>query len=159
MATMAICLKLARKRYGKNATAEYHANAPDTKERERRTARRTVVYAEKTELDKQIATLDKSPVLADLAKAGRFVVDVDGDEPSIPQLRKAVETAEHLLALREQRQELRKELETLRTYARRCEIGVVNTTLPGFPVHEIMVQADTWEEVAEKLAGKVLQHA
>lgn len=48
----------------------------------------------------------KNEMLKALAEAARFVVDVNGDEPSIPKLASAVERAEQFIALIEERDEI-----------------------------------------------------
>jgi len=53
----------------------------------------------------------------ELLKAARFVVDVNGDSPSMDELRQIVETAEYQVALSEELRQLGKEIDQLRGQA------------------------------------------
>lgn len=93
--------------------------------------------------------------MPDMIAAAQFVVDVDGDEPSIPQLAKALAAAQHRQFVQEQLVDANKRSKAASNTANachRCEVVAVHGR--PFPHYTQIAAGDTWAEVAKKLEAK-----
>lgn len=86
-----------------------------------------------------------------LLTAAEFVCDVNGDDPSIPELKLAVQSRQEYLAMKEQRQDLEKAI-------RQCDTGMhsrryqINEYVNGpIPMNVVLAYGDTWSDVCEQL--------
>ena len=136
--------RMARERYGPQALVIIDRTRPDKARREEIRARRKAARERRAQIEGEIK--DLGDVLGRLAVAGRFALDVDGDEPSWTKLRQAVEAAERLDELRRENAGLRDALNDYEDIRCRYEV------LVQFGVgREIKCQADTAEELAEMI--------
>ena len=142
----AIVLKAAIARWGKHVVIREARKAPSAAERATALAR----YKEIADLIREVEEAMKSlgNTQSRLVSAARFALDVDGDEPSWAQLREAVEAAEHLDRLVDERKDLRREAEHLDGYTKRWtvldNIGIANM---------VKADADTLEELAAAIGA------
>lgn len=143
-------LALARKVYGKQAEVEYSPWALDAAEKAALSAERKLWLAQRATLKEKAQGLAKSR--QGLLAAARFVVDVGGDDPSIPQLRQAVEAVERLILIEERLLDLSDMLRKSegKVLSRRCSVKLNK----GW-CYEVVESGDSWEEVAGKLQAKL----
>ena len=147
-ATKSAALAAAKRKWGKRAYVEERRNAPTADERAANHARvREIIEQEKAN-EQAIKLLGAWP--GKLAEAARFVVDVNGDEPSIPQLREAIEKVEELNVRIGDRRAMREEREHLPTHSKRWKAGIVND-VAGIGFSHVRADADTLEELIEKI--------
>jgi hypothetical protein len=148
-------LTLARKLYGKHAFVEERPKALDAAGREALTARRKELVLKRDTLKSALG----NPALATkrLLEAATFVCDVDGDDPSIPQLREAVAVMQATIAAQQEYAEVMAELRDTagRGYSRRWAVLKVLGDTP-FPCSTSVAEGDTIEECAAKLQEKAL---
>ena len=103
---------------------------------------------------KAVAT-DQRRYFHALVAAGRFVVDVNGDPPSIGQLRPAVEEAERQIALSEELADLMKKMQGLRGQAHYYQFSAGRIRgLPGLSYLAVLGQGDTRKEALENARKK-----
>ena len=86
-------------------------------------------------------------LLKDLLKAAEFVCDVDGDNPSIPELKENVAKVARFFTLVEERHDLEAEIKRMDSglFSHRCwayKDGMFRT---------ILASGDTWDEVAARV--------
>lgn len=149
MATKSEVLVLARKRYGPQAQVSENTRAMKPAERAKAEQRLTEIRARLAEIKDDVG---RSVNIKGLMAAARFVVDVDGDDPSLPQLRTLLEEAERIVAAQAEHKALRDEWNGLGLHRQRWEVWHPYT-LPGLGRGRgIDTQANTLDELAEKLA-------
>jgi hypothetical protein len=95
------------------------------------------------------ATTSASDWTDELIKAARFVVDVNGDPPSIDTLRTTVSTAEQQHALREEHVELMKRIEKLRGLMLHYQFRAGTISCNDLIFH-VYGEGDTRKEALEK---------
>jgi benzoyl-CoA reductase/2-hydroxyglutaryl-CoA dehydratase subunit BcrC/BadD/HgdB len=146
------CLKLAKQLYGPRAEIrdrkEYKA--------ERRQQASDRLAAIKVELDaarKELESLKGSA--EELLNAARFVCDVNGDYPSVDQLRQAVEKANRASELSDSISQLNAERRSNvgKSLAYRLEVAVLHSG--PFPHYSIEATADDYAELESKLLAKL----
>lgn len=145
-ATKAQALKLARQRYGDKAFVRYNPKAMTLEQREAAKAERSRASARSKELTEQLGKM-RAP-LYPLMDAARFVCDVNGDPPSIDQLRTALDAAELHLKLTEERK-AEQVIAMKSTWSYRYMVGD-----DGGWCSIIHGQADSWDELIEKMEVK-----
>ena len=101
---------------------------------------------------KEIAAeqMDGRAIYKRLLAAARFVVDVNGDDPSIPQLREIVELCERQDALSAEWLEIRQKYERLRGIARCQKYDAYTLPAAGLFRH-IVASGDTLDELLEEI--------
>lgn len=119
---------------------------------------RTILMAEREAMQFRKGCAEEELKLIDMAvkdcsellTAAEFVSDVDGDDPSIPQLKKAVIRRKRFLVLKAEVADLFGKIRSQPIHSFRCEI-----IKPG-PIGGIyvMAQGDTWEDVCCKIEKK-----
>ena len=116
----------------------------------RQKAQAELDVCKRREQEIKAATIDWRRCSHAVVKAGRFVVDVNGDPPSIDQLRSAVEEAERQIALSEESADLRKKMESLRGEAGYYQFvaGHMRGSV-GFSYFVVSGQGDTKKEALE----------
>jgi hypothetical protein len=154
--TKSKALALAKKRW-KNAYVDENPRARD---------RAAKADAKKTydELRQQIKELGgerddtgSAPSSRDLNKATRlaiqaaeFAADVDGDEPSLSQLKIAISEYRKETARTESIKELRdRQKQFANTFSYRCTIGYASN-VGGMSLGHVQGSGDTWEEACQK---------
>ncbi|CAB4191679.1 hypothetical protein UFOVP1229_85 [uncultured Caudovirales phage] len=90
---------------------------------------------------------------SELFTAAEFVVDVDADDPSLPQLKEAVARRREYLALKEEDRDLDKAIRSVSLWSRRYSVSEYDNTI-GLPMNLVLADGDTWDEVCEKLRSK-----
>ena len=90
---------------------------------------------------------------SELFTAAEFVVDVDADDPSLPQLKQAVARRREYLALKEEDRDLEKAVRSVSLYGRRYSVSEYDNVV-GIPMNFVLADGDTWDEVCEKLRSK-----
>jgi hypothetical protein len=141
-------LKLARAVYGSQVSFSEDRKAPTANERQVATARAKDITDLLSEIDEALEAEDSWE--APLLKAARFVVDVDGGEPSLSQLSVALQRAERHAYLNEERRDLKTERDALPRYGYRFIVGVTPTDDPP-RMNLVKLQADTLDELADEL--------
>lgn len=113
--------------------------------------RKQVLIRERDEANEELTALRKriGNHWDQLLKAADFVCDVNGDSPSIDQLREAVAVSHRIVELTERYRELKEEIPRLTPHSRRCEIVEDNTWCTTW-----LAGADTWAELCEELKAK-----
>lgn len=149
-------LLLARRKHGKNVYARERRDAKNLDERlaiQERSKARVIRRKEVSELLAAIPEKIRSGL--ELLEAAEFVIDVNGDAPSIPQLAKAISAHRDYLSLKEEAADIREaSSENGWLSLRRFEIVKVSEIIPGFPTQTAVAQGDTWAEVIENLNAK-----
>lgn len=157
MATRKQVERFLAKRYkGHQCYTRENLNAPNAAERAKIRAEITANKAERDEITKQIAEFGGvEAALRALAEAARFVVDVEGGTPSIPNLNKSLVPAEQLLEGLATRRELDEGGKNLsrRLVRSRCEAYKVSYVAGVAFGHELG-SGDTWGEVLEIIKSK-----
>jgi hypothetical protein len=146
--TLASARALARRRLHPHAQIRVNKTVPDREGREEALLRIRTIRLRCADIENELsATRD---AVTRLAAAARFVADVNGDPPSIDQLREAVEAVEVREALRDELTRLRVSIKEQHTYRRRYECvyraGLGNCVLGG----------DTLEELVQRIEGERL---
>lgn len=146
--TKGSALALAKRKYGKKAIIQERRNAPTREERE-------AAQARSKEIGERLKVIAADQLSLKgwqdrLTKAARFVVDVDGDDPSVEQLRPCVIDAERYAALTEEYLDLKKEREQLPSHGYRWTAGNI-TGAGGIKFLSVKDQADTLAELVEKM--------
>jgi hypothetical protein len=141
-------LELARKIHGRRANVTENRHALDAAGKAKL---REQLVGMKAERDRIKAALPKGgslAVLRELVPAARFAVDVDGDDPSLPQLESVTAAAETFLDNFDRLAELDKAIRTATSNynADRCYVGVADSMF-----NVIVAHGDTWNDVAAKL--------
>ena len=119
-------------------------------------AKREVAKSQLTEINRQMAenkaaTVATQEWLKPLLKAARFVVDVNGDPPSIEQLQVAIEQAERQRALGEEHRELRIERDRLASESRYHQYHAGHVSgVGGIGFLHVVAEGDTKREALEK---------
>jgi len=157
MTTKAQVLKAARAKYGKGVHAELR---PDAVTGERREEIKSRVAELKEQIDglraarrKLLATRrGKTHVYGELLRAARFVIDVDGDETALEQMRPLVVEAETLEQLQDDEQYLERERRKLagRLHRDRCWVGQVDYAA-GIGLDFQLARGDNWAECLEQI--------
>lgn len=144
MASRSQVLAAARRKFGAKAYLEERRNAQTASERQRDIDRRREINQRKAAL----AELEKTdpPNHPALLKACHFVVDVDGDNPSIPQLKVELERAQRCQDRMEERRALHEEALGLGGYSYRWECLVGH----GW-ANQVVASADTLDELLAKI--------
>ena len=154
--TKSECLRLIRQKHPQ-AILEEHRDAPTKEQRQAMRDKLQANRERKKDIDCLIKELHWNSEA--FIQAARFVVDVHGDEPSLTQLAEQLERAERYAELKEEKQQLErfgmKESGVL--YIFRCRTYVVHNG--PFPHRNIIAEADTWQELADKLCGPELTNA
>lgn len=158
MTTKAECLKLAKKLYGTKSLVEIRERKNWTAaDRERVRERQNEIKTEVERHKAEQATLNGCDEA--LRAAARFVCDVNGDHPSIDQLREAIARAEraHELSatIRDLEAERRKNCGLSMTY----RIDVVTYHNGPFPHSSVEIMGDSYAEVADKIRGRLGRYA
>jgi chromosome segregation ATPase len=148
----ATCLKLAKQLYGprveirdrKEFTAERRQQV-----RDRLAAIKVEIAAATEELKSLKGSSEK------LLNAAKFVCDVNGDHPSIDQLRQATEKATRAADLSETIRQLESERRSTsgQSCAYRLEVAVLHAG--PFPHYSIEIMADNYDELEGKLRAKL----
>jgi hypothetical protein len=146
-------LTAARKKWGKNVMLRENPKALTPaakeavqKEQEGLRARRKAAHEER-----QLLGVVHGPLL----EAARFVLDVDGDEPSWTQLREAVEKAERSKQLTEEIADLDKQTKHNggHFFSHRYSL-THDVQVAGLWMRHHDADADTLEELAEKVNAR-----
>lgn len=140
--------RLAKDVYGREYVLRENRNAQTREQRLANCARSKAIRTAIDGIRQEIKEM--GDVAADLANAARFVVDVDGDHPSIGQLAVALRAWERKLAIQTEANALAAEQKTLDTHSHRWDCGRFNSTFGWFSVEQ---QADTLDEMYEKLSA------
>lgn len=112
------------------AYVEERPNAPTAAEKVQIRERLAEAQAEREAISNELKTLGGlEAVLKGLATAGRFVIDVYGGTPSLPNMVAPLAAAERLLEGLESRRELDEEIKKCksRLYSVRCSAYTVNS--------------------------------
>lgn len=149
-ASKSAALAAARKRWGTREQIWIRESKFRSSPEERATnsAKRTQLNARLREIEEALKGPD---VVVPLVKAARFVVDVEGQEPSMSQLRTAVEAAERVESLKAERIEVRADRD--RISIDHYKWSVCRTIAHGLAYSSIM-HADTLAELIEKISAK-----
>lgn len=149
--TKAGVLALAKKRWPTAYIEDLGRAGPSEDDRAAARARVKAILARNAEIKAELATL-KIGNFSALVKAARFAVDVDGDDPSLPELRKQVEIAERYLALRDEESSLFRERNehTGTSLASRRYLVVTRGSFASC----IECDGDTLEQLAEAIQSK-----
>ena len=152
MATKREVEAMIRRKYGKTASLRENRNAATAAERADGNARRKEITARINEIDAELKTIPSGHDKR-LLTAAEFVCDVNGDSPSIEQLRVAVAESQRSRALHDERKELDNERRNLAGigYRHRFEACVYNTVGNLAAFNAIHESSDTLEELAAKL--------
>lgn len=153
-ANQAMATALAKQVYGKNAYTEFREKALTEEQKVPVRARAIEVAARRKELETPLKVSSHS-VLLTILPAAEFVCDVNGDHPSIDQLRAALAKAMAHVAVVDEDLALKREQRTLNTHGKRCNVLEAQHLIPGFPVSIQLCDGDTWEEVVGKLQRKL----
>mgnify|MGYP007071601493 CR=1 FL=1 len=148
MATKTEALAAAKVRWGKKACIEENKRAATKSEREAASARAIEIAALVRANLEQQGKSDAQWSISKLIHAARFVVDVQGGNPSIPTLEAELVKYERWKALEDERTTLKTERGTLPLHSYRWSAGRIGSPIPCFCVE---VQADTLEELIEKI--------
>lgn len=146
-------LVTAQKMWGKKAYIEENSRALSPEGREE--ARKQLEENKKTiaSIEERLKALGPIEVAQKkLMEAAEFVCDVDGDDPSIPQLKEAVAVMNQIRNAKAMLMKAKKEGNELlaKSFTKRFKVGYVDNAIPGFPVAHIHGEGDTWEEAFEK---------
>lgn len=146
-------LRIARKRYGKNAWVEHNPKALKRGAKEELNQQAKALTARNKEIDEEVKKLGWKP--KQLMEAARFVVDVNGDSPSIHELAAALLLADCHHALLDEKTANKEEAERLRSrgYSDTWRVGVLKN-VGGFAFNEIVAHGDTAEECADKIRNR-----
>lgn len=147
--TKSAVLAAARRRWGTKVSIVEDRFAPTPAERERRCEERRVLKERFYVVEAELKAIPRDYV-ATLRKAARFVVDVEAEEPSLSQLKAAVEVAETAADLIDERDENRKARERIYTHARRWRVRSL-IDVAGMLVGSIHDEADTLAELLDKI--------
>lgn len=151
MATQAQALRAVRARYSKAAGVGFSPRACTREQREAAIARVREIKAR----EEQLVEVARSVVgcYSRLIAGARFVVDVNGDEPSIERMRTALEQCELSVATEAERKELLLERRELAGKLSSARYMAYNDNGMFRHVHHT---ADSWAELIEKIeAGKL----
>lgn len=121
--------------------------ADRVKERERRDALRE----QEKELKDKLSAFNRVTAFKALADTARFVVDVNGDSPSIEQLAMALELVEKIEALNDDIRDVRAEWEKARNKGFRDRYEVVVWKHGDGLFCTSVARGESLEEIAEKL--------
>lgn len=141
---------LAKKLWGKRARIEERAGAATKAQREAASRRAAEIGVRRRQIESELAAAKWS--LSNLLKQARFVVDVRGGNPSIDELEKELVKAEQHRELSDEAVALNQERTRLPVNSYRWSAGHIGTYIPAFCIE---VEADTLDELAEKLNAKM----
>src|SRR5262245_41003654 len=105
MVTKAQVERLVRQKCGPKSGVRFNPNAPTEKDKAPRRERIREINARIKEIEIELTTIN-SRHWHELLAAAKFVCDVDGDCPSIDELRKAVNLSSQFAELVEEKQSL-----------------------------------------------------
>lgn len=142
----------AIKRFGKSAFVSHNPKAPSADERVQMIAANKLSRARIDEITAELERMKDRELPGKLLAAAQFVCDVSGDEPSIDQLRVAVNATEHAESLREEKDRLTQQIRTSGTYAYRWRAGYERSW--PFPCRHIEEEADTAEALMRKIESE-----
>lgn len=147
--------KWLRKSFGKNYQMEYRPKGCTQKQRDAARAGWEIAERKSAELLEESKSI--GPTTPALREAARFVVDVNGDHPSIDQLRTALEKHERGIAINEELAELKRAKNRLLSdcHSYRYQVSSISEVIHGFPLSTVLASGDSWEEVLEKLEVKM----
>lgn len=153
-ATKSEALRLARRLWGRNVWARVNPHAPGPEERAAIRERSAVRKARRDEIKAAlIATPQPARDGSGILEAAKFVADVNGDEPSIPQLREAVAQRVAYLALKAEDADLVEAgKESSGTLFRKYSICLTKG-VGGFAFNDTKAEGDTWQEVVDRING------
>lgn len=142
---------IAKKYRTRGGSLRVHKDAMTPAKRDECNRRRSEIETRKKEIHAETEAMkghwDR------LLAAAEFVCDVNGDHPSIEQLREAVVASKRVKELAEERASLCEEQRKIgsRMYLKKYEVARLDRTMPGFPITVIEHSADTLEELYAKL--------
>lgn len=144
---------MIRKKYGKGAYLRENKRASSPEQREQGKVRLAEIRDRVVKIKAELAQLQRHDKR--LLIAASFVCDVNGDHPSIDQLREAVAESQRFADLSEERRELEAERSKLSGESCRFRWEACNVnTVGGVQFCSIHESADTLEELAEKFQPK-----
>lgn len=146
-------LRAANKRYPKKALRlEENTKAPTAAQRASNADLRQKYKAELDAIDASLKSFSASTQSGrDLLAAARFVVDVDGDDPSIPGLATAVIQLEEYFRLTDRRCELKNLLRQIpHGYTKRYTLGDIES-FSGLGAMFVLHTADTLAELLQQI--------
>lgn len=149
--TIAAVRKMARLRYGKTADVRHNQNALTKEQKAVVIAKHKELRAEKEACKAELHALGETA--KPLREAARFAVDVDAQEPSLSQLRAALERAERAADLRERMKDIEEEFRGSSTYSYRYEVVTIRYVGGIAAFTSVDASADTLEELAAKIEG------
>lgn len=146
-ATRATCLAAAKARWGERAEIEESRRAETAAQRDAARARRTELRAQINALKAECDAIKLD--YGRLLKAARFVVDVEGGNPSIPELGAILGPAERAHELSCTLRDLDAEIKTLGGFSYRWSVMLNN----GW-YRSTQVEADTLDDLYAKINPK-----
>lgn len=149
-ATVVSALAAARKKWGKFAYIRENKRACTAKEREANIQKARTLSHRSKEIDDRLNKLDKTKCRNLLVDAARFVVDVNGDPPSIENLKKPLADINEYIALEAEWLENRRERESIDTHSYRWSVVVERSIY----CNHITAEADSLPELIEKIQRK-----
>lgn len=138
----------AKKRWGKNAFVELNPRLPDAETRSKWSILNEAASARIKEIEAELKSLAPLRILRDLVAAAQFVVDVNGDHPSIDGLRKPLADASRRAELEDDRKSMEGERRNRPCHSKRYKAGAVSYAA-GFGMSHIYAEADTAAELME----------
>lgn len=136
------------------AEARDNPKAISGTERAKLMAERAVMKSRQAEIEAELKTIGNGVRDgSELLTAAEFVADVDGDEPSIPQLREAAKSRRRFVDLKAESNDLFNKIRNQPIYAVRCEI----VRKEGIGI-SVIAQGDTWEDVCVRIEAKASRH-
>lgn len=146
--------KLCERRYGKGKyEMRDNPKAMDSPGKVERRELRNAARAEKNAAEDALRKLPRADaMLADLAEASQFVVDVSGDNPSIPKLAETLMRVHEWQRADERNKDAADILRKLDVggYSHRCEVSRYELGGP-IPFSVQVAAGDTWDAVLEQL--------
>lgn len=149
MASKKQAIEAARLVWGKRAIVRENPNADTKAEREAAAARRRDIVERRRQIEVELRSCSWS--LRALLSKARFVVDVNGGNPSIQQLEAELVKAERHQELSDEAVSLKQEMLELGHGTYRWSAGYEGRPMPCFCIE---AQADTIEELIEKIEAK-----
>lgn len=139
----------AQMRWGHTANVTINKNAPTAEQRAEYLTLNAVANARIKAIDAELKSSAMKSITERLTKAAQFVCDVNGDHPSIDQLRIVVAEATRRDAMNEERRTLDKERNSRITWVKRYKVTRMSDIGSIFAVVE--ADADTAAELMEKI--------
>ena len=140
----------AVKKWGKQAYVDYRPNLPDAEKRHEWNALNEAAGNRIKEIEAELKSLGPMTILREFAKAAEFVVDVNGDYPSIDGLHPVLARYARRVELTDEQAKLTEEKKNRPCYSKRWKAGKVSS-VAGFGMAHVYAEADTAAELMDMI--------